>query len=1210
MRRLIVLLSWMAACTAGPQGKGDDTDTDPQETEGPVDGDADGVYAGADCNDGDERIFPGAPELCDGIDNDCDDDIDDADDNVAQDSATAWYDDNDNDGWGSELKGYFCEPPRRGTTTTGDCNDNDDANSPGGIETCDGQDNDCDSLIDDADDSRDDASATTWFTDADGDGHGRPDQQQRLCVQPASTSRLSDDCADDNPAAWGTNPEVCNELDDDCDGLTDEADPSIDPALLTTWYADVDGDGYGDLLTPAATCDPVAGYVADNTDCDDAVRAVNPGAIEACNDLDDDCDRQIDDDDPTLDPATAPVWFRDNDRDGFGDPANTRAACDAPNRFVANDQDCNDAEVLAWLGNPEVCDGVDNDCQNGIDEADPSLDTDLLARFYLDRDGDRHGDPATGLPACSQPAGRVRTNDDCDDGEPLAWTNNPERCDDVDNDCDNSVDEDPVNGRTVWVDADRDTRGDPARSLQACALAPGLVLNTDDCNDADPLAWTGNREVCDGSDNDCQNGTDDADPNVDATTRRAWYRDGDGDSYGAGAAQQACSQPAGRVLNNNDCNDAQPRAWTGATEVCDGGIDNDCQRGADDLDPGLDRSTADTWYRDADRDNHGDPATSFVRCIQPPQTVATSDDCDDTRAAAWTGAPEVCDGINNDCVNGTDDADPNLDLSTGQQVWLDEDLDAHGDPLSPGFACAQRPGLAGVGDDCHDGDATVYPGAPEICDQQDNDCDPQVDAADPDIDYAGVLWYADGDRDGYGTGAGRATCAPTATEANADGDCNDAQAAVNPGALERCNTIDDDCDRVVDSDAWWNTQWPYRVLVEVEAPSGYDVGSPPVAVDVDFSALLTEVGDVSGLAPGSVRVVRQDCGLGLPELPSEYMERVSGVFDKVDVTDPAGDGYGSVVFLADEDGDYSTWETAPRGSSTTYAIYFGSTTTAPGVTAPAYPTTLYAESTGAMSMLGNAWTESSYLQASGGLADRLGPVGADGRIGSQTSTNLGNGVLFNQAGGGAGGQWVSARADATARLSVVHEGRVFAAVRTDGSAAGNHGGYDYSYTYMMFEGRPEVYVKISYVIDRPSNIGPQSPLWTGAVRMFLVDNFAVVSASPTEDGTRDAAAFSWVRGGYYNGTADAVGIALGYRAGPSHKASPVTQGDGRWVGLVGQDLQSSPSTTEVALAVGARVVDHTILTVYPHTGAFTGVSNDFYGVTEGTVPVLGEVEAQ
>ena len=129
------------------------------------------------------------------------------------------------------------------------------------------------------------------------------------------------------------------------------------------------------------------------------------------------------------------------------------------------------------------------------------------------------------------------------------------------------------------------------------------------------------------------------------------------------------------------------------------------------------------------------------------------------------------------------------------------------------------------------------------------------------------------------------------------------------------------------------------------------------------------------------------------------------------------------------------------------------------------------------------------------------------------------------------------------------------------------------------------------------------------MRLFLVDNFAIVGASATEDGTRDSSTASWVRGGYFNGTAQALGVALGYRVSPSQRAGTVTQNDGRWVGLVGQDLQASPTGTELAATAGAHLVDHTIIAVYPHDGAFASVSDDFYGVLVGATSTLGTFEA-
>jgi len=102
-----------------------------------------------DCNDLDPSIFPGAVEICDGIDNDCNGSVD----NNAEDVGI-WYQDNDEDGYGVE--GLFvenCERPDGYSSLSGDCNDEDAAIHPAAAEICDGLDNDCDLLVDADDDS-------------------------------------------------------------------------------------------------------------------------------------------------------------------------------------------------------------------------------------------------------------------------------------------------------------------------------------------------------------------------------------------------------------------------------------------------------------------------------------------------------------------------------------------------------------------------------------------------------------------------------------------------------------------------------------------------------------------------------------------------------------------------------------------------------------------------------------------------------------------------------------------------------------------------------------------------------------------------------------------------------------------------------------------------------------------------------------------------
>jgi hypothetical protein len=343
--RLLLLPLPLLLLACGDKGEGG-ADTGPIDTV--ADADGDGFDAESDCDDADPAIHPDASEVCDEVDNNCDGFIDEG-------LTNTYYMDADGDGYGgAEDTTEACSQPDGYANNTEDCDDLDARANPGATEICDGIDNDCDTLVDDADDSVDAATAERWFTDADGDGFGDAAVYVVACEPPSGTVYDDNDCDDADPLQNPDADEVCNGEDDDCDYRTDE-DDAVD---ALTWYADADGDGFGDAATTTVACEAPDGYGADATDCDDGDSTQYPGADEVCNGEDDDCEGDVDENDA----VDAGTWYTDADSDGYGDPATAQVACDAPSGTVADDTDCDDADAAINPGATEVCDGVDNDC--------------------------------------------------------------------------------------------------------------------------------------------------------------------------------------------------------------------------------------------------------------------------------------------------------------------------------------------------------------------------------------------------------------------------------------------------------------------------------------------------------------------------------------------------------------------------------------------------------------------------------------------------------------------------------------------------------------------------------------------------------------------------------------------------------------------------------------------------------------------------------
>ena len=200
------------------------------------------------------------------------------------------------------------------------------------------------------------------------------------------------------------------------------------------YFADADGDLFGDITTSILSCSPVAGYVLDNSDCDDNQAAINSSITEICNGIDDNCNGLTDDADSTV--TGQPIWFIDADFDTYGDTTSL-AACLMPVGYADNNLDCNDANNTINPAAIESCNLIDDDC-------DFIIDNDVLyITYFADTDLDNFGDALNSISVCTGiiPAGYVTNNTDCNDLNPNKYPGNIELCNAIDDDCDVLVDE-------------------------------------------------------------------------------------------------------------------------------------------------------------------------------------------------------------------------------------------------------------------------------------------------------------------------------------------------------------------------------------------------------------------------------------------------------------------------------------------------------------------------------------------------------------------------------------------------------------------------------------------------------------------------------------------------------------------------------------------------------------------------------------------------
>jgi subtilisin family serine protease len=526
------------------------------------------------------------------------------------------------------------------------------------------------------------------------------------------------------------------------------------------------------------------------------------------------------------------TYYADFDVDGYGNPNATITSCTPFLGFVLVAGDCNDNNSSINPAATEVCNGIDDDCDNLIDEG---FDTD--GDGYTSCAGDCNNNNAAVNPGAIEVCNGI--DDDCDnlidegfDADSDGYTtcagdcndNNAavrpgatEICNGIDDDCDNLIDE--------GFDVDGD----------------GYTTCAGDCNDNNPAVRPGATEICNGIDDDCDNLIDEG-----------FDLDGDGYTTCAG-----------------DCNDNNAAVRPGATEICNG-IDDDCDNL---IDEGFD-TDGDGYTSCAGDCNNNNAAvnpgaTEICNGIDDDCDnlidegfdldgdgyTTCAGDCNDNNAAVRPGATEICNGIDDDCDNLIDEGfdvdgdgytscagdcnDNNAAVRPGATEicnGIDDDCD---NLIDEGFD-VDGDGYTSCAGDCNDNNAAVRPGATEICNGIDDDCDNLIDEG------------FDLDGDGY------TTCA---------GDCNDNNAAIHPGATEICsNGIDDDCDNLID-EGCCNISIT-GIVTNATCPAVADgaiditvVGGIPVYIYTWNGGAATTVPDLNNLAPGIYTVVVTDLNM-------------------------------------------------------------------------------------------------------------------------------------------------------------------------------------------------------------------------------------------------------------------------------------------------------------------------------------------------------------
>lgn len=338
------------------------------------------------------------------------------------------------------------------------------------------------------------------------------------------------------------------------------------------------------------------------------------------------------------------------------------------------------------------------------------LDTQPLYLF-ADNDGDGFGDSSDSILVCGNysPSGFVPQPGDCDDEDVSVFPGATELCDDLDNDC-NGVSDDNMMPVYYYLDNDQDGFGSIDSLLIICdgTVPPGYEAQAGDCNDDDVAIYPNALEICNQTDDDCDNQIDNG------LGQFTYYLDNDDDGYGGDISITTCEAtvPAGFVLESGDCDDDCQTCYSGAEELCDY-LDNNC-------DGQIDEGLLVWYYYDEDQDGYGSSEVSGLDCpgLDSQFYVTNNLDCVPQNPLIHPGAEEICDELDNNCSGQVDEG---LELFT---FYQDVDGDGYGDTIFVLIDCNQPVGYAPIFGDCAPDNEDIYPGATEIPNNGiDEDCD-------------------------------------------------------------------------------------------------------------------------------------------------------------------------------------------------------------------------------------------------------------------------------------------------------------------------------------------------------------------------------------------------------------------------------------------------------------------------------------------------------